>query len=114
MEETTVKVDGPVRVRDMPWSEFMKMLRGLGAEIGRLATQGDPTARMVMAYYQYAHDHPRDLKANQNLRTAVEDYINRDLRTAELIDLGSRFGHRLPEPERETGPRIFIADPGKS
>lgn len=104
-EETS---SGSVRIRDMPWPEFMTMLRTIAPEIGRLAERGDPTAKMVMARYQYAHDHPRDARANQNMRAAVEDYINRDLRTAEQIDLGGRFGHRLPEPEKETGPRIVV------
>ena len=63
-----------------------------------------------MARYQYAYDHPRDAQANFELRTAVEDYVNRDLREAEQIDLGAKYGHRLPEPEKETGPRIFVPD----
>lgn len=108
------ELEGPVRIRDMPWLEFIKMLRTIGPEIGRLAVRGDQTARLVLSYYQYAASHPRDAKANMNLRTAVEDYINRDLRTAEQIDLGSKYGHRLPEPEKEQGPRIFVPwDGGK-
>jgi len=107
-------VDGPVRIRDMPWEEFRKLLRSIGPEIGKLAERGDPTARLVMQYYRYAFDHPQDARANTNLRTAVEDYVNRDLRTAEQIDLGGKYGHRLPEPEKETGPRIFVPGEGKS
>ncbi|HSV90877.1 MAG TPA: hypothetical protein VLH80_07240 [Nitrospiraceae bacterium] len=99
---------GAVRIRDMAWNEFMQLLRTLGPEIGKLMKNGDQLATTVMAYYRYAHDHPRDQKANLNLRTAVEDYINRDLRDAERLELGGKFGHRLPEPEKESGPRIFV------
>lgn len=96
-------LEGPVRIRDMPWDELRKLLRNIGPEIGQLAERGDQTARLVMEYYQYAFDHPKDQQANLNLRTAVEDYVNRDLRTAEVIDLGSKFGHRLPEDGKEPG-----------
>ena len=102
-EQTTA---GPVRIRDMAWDDFMKLLRTIASEIGRLSARGDPTARLVMEFYQYAFDHPRDVEANKNLRAAVEDYVNRDLRTAERIDLGSKYGHRLPE--EESGQRIFV------
>lgn len=108
----TEQTEGAVRIRDMPWDEFMKLLRSIAPEIGRLAERGDPTARQVMAHYKYAYDHPRDARANRNVRTAVEDYVNRDLRTAEQIDLGSKYGHRLPEPEKEAGPRIFVPGDG--
>lgn len=101
---------GSVRVRDMPWIEVLKLLRTIGSEVGRLKERGDPTATTLMAHYVYAYAHPKDQKANQNLRAALEDYINRDLRTAEQIDLGGKYGHRLPEPEKETGPRIFVPD----
>jgi hypothetical protein len=107
-------LEGPVRIRDMPWDEFRKLLASIGPEIGKLAVRADPTARLVMEYYKYAFDHPTDAKANLNLRTAVEDYVNRDLRTAEQIDLGGKYGHRLPEPEKETGPRIFVPGGGES
>lgn len=105
IEENTT---GSVRIRDMAWDDIMKLLRSIAPEIGRLSVRGDLTARQVMAHYQYAFDHPRDLEANKNLRAALEDYINRDLRTAEQIELGGKYGHRLPEQEKETGPRIFV------
>lgn len=86
----------------------MKLLRTIASEVGRLAQQGDHCATKVMAYYTYAHGHPRDVDANKNLRAAVEDYVHRDLRGAELRQLGDRFGHRLPEPEKDAGPRVFV------
>lgn len=113
---TTSEVpDGPVRVRDMPWEEMQKLLRTIGPEIGRLALRGDRFAQAVLARYQYAFEHPTDKAANDELRTAVEDYVSRDLRDAERVELGSRFGHRLPEAEKERGPRIFVpGEVGKS
>ena len=87
----------------------MKLLRSLASEIGRLRHLGDQCATKVMAYYVYAHGHPMDAKANANLRSALEDYINRDLRDAEVAQLGDRFGHRLPEPEKEHGERIVVS-----
>jgi hypothetical protein len=110
MDESTPQLTEAVRIRDMPWPEFMKMLRGIGPEMGRLADRGDPTARRVLASYKYAADHPKDVKANQDLRAAVEDYINRDLRLAEQIDLGGKYGHRLPEAEKDAGPRILVPE----
>ena len=92
----------------MPSEAFGELLRSLGPEIGQLAKRGDKLAQAVMARFQYAHDHPIDATARQNVRTALEDYVNRDLRLAELYELGSRFGHRLPEPEKSHGPRIFV------
>lgn len=104
----TTQVSDSVRIRDMEWVDFMKLLRTIAAEIGRLARLGDQTAKMVMAYYEHAYRNPRDAQANLNLRVAVEDYINRDLRVSEQIDLGGKYGHRLPEPEKSQGPRIFV------
>lgn len=101
---------GSVRIRDMPWDELIKLLRTIGPEVGRLMKNGDQTAKTLMAYYVYAYSHPRDVEANKNVRAALEDYINRDLRVAERIDLGGKYGHRLPEPEKDTGPRIFVPD----
>ena len=101
---------GAVRIRDMPWDDLLKLLRAIGPEVGRLKQRGDQTATALMAYYVYAHAHPRDVKANQNLRAALEDYVNRDLRVGEQMDLGSKYGHRLPEPEKDVGPRIFVPD----
>lgn len=103
-------IQGPVRVRDMPWIEFMKLLRSVSSEVGRLQRLGDQCATAVMAYYTYAYHHPSDQKANMNLRCALEDYINRDLRDAEVAQLGDRFGHRLPEPEKAHGERIVVPD----
>lgn len=99
-----------VRVRDMPWDEILKLLRTIGPEVGRLSERGDQTAKVLMAYYVYAHAHPGDVEANKNVRAALEDYVNRDLRTTEQIDLGGKYGHRLPEPEKESGPRIVVPD----
>lgn len=88
--------EGAVRVRDMPPEAFGQLLRSLGPEIGTLAQRGDKLAIKVMAKFQYAHDHPTDQKAILEVRTALEDYVNRDLRVGELYDLGSKFGHRVP------------------
>jgi hypothetical protein len=98
----------------MPWTEIMKLLRSLSAEIGRLQRLGDQCATAVMAHYVYAYNHPMDEKANMNLRRALEDYIDRDLRDAEVAQLGDRFGHRLPESEKEHGPRIVVPDTGRA
>lgn len=100
-------MSGPVRISEMPSEAFGSLLRSIGPEIGRLAVRGDPIARRVMAYYMYAYDHPNDLEARKNVRMAVEDYINRDLRLGEQYELGSRFGHRVAEDEKE-GLRIFL------
>lgn len=101
---------GSVRIRDMPWADVLKLLRSIGPEVGRLMQYGDPTAKMLMAYYIYAHSHPNDKKANLNVRAALEDYVSRDLRLAERTELGGKYGHRLPEPEKEHGPRIVVPD----
>lgn len=92
----------------MPWEELRVLLKQLGPEIAKLGARGDQFALKVEARYRYAHQHPKDYKANQELRVAIEDYVNRDLRLSELYDLGSKFGHRLPEPEKEAPPRIFM------
>lgn len=101
---------GAVRIRDMPWEDLLKLLRTIGPEVGRLMNRGDQTAKRLMARYVYAHAHPKDVEANKSLRAAIEDYVNRDLRVSEQIDLGSRFGHRLPEPEKDRGPLFFVPD----
>lgn len=99
---------GPIRVRDMQWPELRKLLQVRGGEIGTLSSRGDALAQAVEAAYRYLYDHPGDQAAGANLRSAVEDYINRDLRIAEVAELGCRLGHRLPEPEKAPGARIFI------
>jgi hypothetical protein len=99
-----------VRIRDMPGEAFGALLRSIGPEIGRLATRGDRLAMTVLGYFMYAHEHPNDPEARMNVRVAVEDYMNRDLRIGEQYELGSRFGHRLPEPEKEAGTRIFVPE----
>lgn len=98
----------PVTVREMPWEEIRKAIRVRGAEIGRLARLGDPIALALEVAYRYLYDHPGDVKAGASLRAAFEDYINRDLRIAEVAELGGRLGHRLPEPEKDPGIRIFV------
>jgi hypothetical protein len=103
-------VNQSVRIRDMPGEEFGTLLRSIGPEIGRLMKRGDKLAIAVYAYFIVAHEHPNDPQARMNVRVAVEDYMNRDLRTAEQYDLGSKFGHRLPEPEKDPGPRIFVPE----
>lgn len=97
-----------VRVREMPMAEIRKLLRTRGGEIGTLAKNNDKLAQAVMAAYQFLYDHPGDHQAGQNLRSAIEDYMNRELRVSEVLDLGSRLGHRLPEPEKLTGERIVV------
>lgn len=104
----TKQTTGAVRIRDMEWEDFLKLLRSIAPEMGVLARRGDEMAQNVMAIYQYAYEHPTDREANRNVRAAVEDYINRDLRQTEQIELAGRFGHRLPVPEKQTGPRIFV------
>lgn len=98
------------RVRDMPWEELLVLLRQIGPEMAKLGARGDQFALKVEARYRYAHQHPTDPKANRELRVAIEDYVNRDLRLSELYELGSKFGHRLDEPEKEAGPRIFMPE----
>lgn len=99
-----------VRISEMPGDAFGALLRSIGPEVGRLAVRGDTLARRVVAYFTYAHDHPEDPEARMNVRLAVEDYINRDLRVGEQYELGSRFGHRLPEPEKDVEARIFVPE----
>lgn len=94
----------------MPPEAFGALLRSIGPEVGRLAKLGDKLARKVMAKFQYAHDHPNDKAAVLEVRTAVEDYVNRDLRLGELYDLGSRFGHRV-NGEAKKG-KVSIVVPG--
>lgn len=99
---------GAVRIRDMEWVDLLMLLRTIAPEIGRLQGLGDQLAISVMAYYTVAYANPRDVKANRNLRAAIEDYMNRDMRTTERVQLGDRFGHRLPEPEKEPSTRVFV------
>jgi hypothetical protein len=101
---------GSVRVRDMPPDAFGALLRAIGPEVGRLAKRGDPLAVVVMVRFVYAHNHPNDPAALLEVRTAVEDYVNRDLRVGELYDLGSRYGHQVEGEEREPT-RIFVPGP---
>lgn len=98
-----------VNVRDMSWEEIRKAIRVRGSEIGHLARNGDQTALALEVAYRYLYDHPGDQKAGANLRAALADYINRDLRIAEVAELGGRLGHRLPEPEKDPGMRIFTS-----
>lgn len=98
----------PVRVRDMPMEEIVKLLRVRGREIATLGQHGDRLAQAVESAYRYLYDHPGNPQAGANLRAAIEDYMNRDLRLAELGELGDRYGHRLPEPEKPHGERVFV------
>lgn len=109
MEQPSVSVN----VRNMSWEDLRKSLRARGAEIGRLARQGDSIALALEVAYRYLYDHPGDEKAGASLRAAFEDYMNRELRIAEVAELGSRLGHRLPEPEKATGIRIFTSSTTK-
>lgn len=101
-------MSGPVRISEMPGDAFGTLLRSIAPEIGRLAVRGDELAKRVLAYYMYAHDHPEDADARMNVRIAVEDYVNRDLRLGEQYDLGSRFGHRVIEEQDDGAVRIFV------
>jgi len=96
-----------VRVRDMPPEAFGALLRAIGPEVGRLAKRGDRLALRVMARFTYAHGHPNEPQALLEVRTAVEDYVNRGLRTAELYELAGRYGHRVEE-EDELPTRVFV------
>jgi hypothetical protein len=102
--------DTPVRVRDMPWEDMMDVLRTIGPEVMRLAKRGDRFAMRVLERYQFGFEHPTDSQANFELRTAVEDYVSRDLRPGERFDLASKYGHRLPEghEDKTHGPRIVV------
>lgn len=114
MSEAAPAADGPVRVRDMPWRALAGLLRTIGPEIGSLARRGDKLAQEVMARYRAAYAHPRDPRYESELRVALEDYVNRDLRLTEQYELASRFGHRLPEPEKPAGIRVLLAGSGRS
>jgi hypothetical protein len=114
MSDPVTKADGPVRVRDMPWRALAGLLRTIGPEIGTLARRGDQLAQAVMARYHAAYEHPRDPRYESELRVALEDYVNRDLRLAEQYELASRFGHRLPEPEKPAGIRVLLAGSERS
>lgn len=92
----------------MSWEEIRKAIRVRGPEIGHLARQGDLIAIALEAAYRYLYDHPGDPRAGGNLRAALEDYINRDLRIAEVAALGNKLGHRLPEPEKIPEIRVFV------
>jgi len=96
-----------VRVRDMPPDAFGALLRAIGPEVGLLAKRGDRLAARVVASFQYAHDHPNELAALLNVRTAVEDYVNRGLRTAELYELAGKYGHRV-DGEDHLPTRVFV------
>lgn len=86
-----------VSVRNMPWDDLRKLIKLRGAEIGRLAKNGDKTALAVEVAYRYLYDHPGDLKAGATLRAAVEDYMHRELLIGEVRDLGSSLGHRIDQ-----------------
>jgi len=105
-------VEPGVRVRDMPDEAFGALLKAIGPEVGRLANRGDPLAIAVMARYVYAHNHQNDPQALLEVRTAVEDYVNRDLRIAEVNDLGSKFGHMVEGEDKDPPPRIFVPGSG--
>jgi len=96
-------------VLNWPWEHVQEVLRTYGPEIALLAARGDPLARKVRQRYQYAYDHPRDPQANLSLRDALNEYLQRDLRDAEKVELRSRFGHQLSEPAH--GARIVVPTP---
>ena len=72
-------------------------------------TRGDPDdlAARVVASFQYAHDHPNEPAALLNVRTAVEDYVNRGLRLGELYELAGKYGHRV-DGEDQLPTRVFV------
>lgn len=90
----------------MPWLEMRKLLRTISPEIAQLAQRGDAFAKSVIRRYYYAFEHPTDTKANLELRIAIEDYMSRDLRVLERVDLGSKYGHLLDE--KTGGTKIFV------
>lgn len=97
-----------MKIQEMPWEELRKLLRVLGPEIGQLAKRGDRFAKSVMERYRYAFDHPNDTHANFELRVAIDDYLRRDLITAERADLQAKYGHLVDDPEAEQPTRIFV------
>lgn len=99
--------EGPVRVRDMPAEAFGALLRAIGPEVGRLAKRGDRLAARVLMRFTYAHAHPNDPQAILAVRSAVEDYLNRDLRLGELYELGSRYGHQVDGEDKDPT-RVFV------
>lgn len=103
----------PVAVRHMPWEDLRRLIRSRSVEIGTLAGRGDALAIRLMAAYRDLYDHPGDLGKGATLRAALEDYMDRDLRIKEVQELGGKFGHRLPEPEKDPGLRIFVPGPSQ-
>jgi len=84
-----------IHIRDWPWEHVRKMFRVYGAQIQTLALRGEQLALQVRYRYQYFFDHPADLDAKNSLCDALEDYLKRDQRDVDKIDLANRFDHGL-------------------
>lgn len=98
----------PVPIKDMPHDEFMKLLRKIGPDIGLLSARGDKFAQAVEKRYRDAHADPLNPIKRTELRIAVQDYMDRDLRIHERTELGSKYGHYVDE---EKGPtRIVVPE----
>jgi hypothetical protein len=100
-------IAGPIRIRDLPWEELRKLLRKEGPNIRLLADRGDKFAKKVYDVYLEACRLPIEHPKNLELRIAIDDYMNRDLRQHERTELEGKFGHRvdLPDPDRT---RIYV------
>lgn len=97
---------GPIRIRDLPWDELRKLLRKEGPNIKILADRGDKFAQRVYRVYCEACVLPIDHPKNKELREAIDDYMNRDLRQHERTELEGKYGHRV-DPGTDKA-RIFV------
>lgn len=91
-------------VRDWKWEDVMTYLRANGADIKRLALQGDKIAVAVFHAYHLAAKYPNPdgtlgarakTQAHLNLCDALNDYVLRDLHQKERLKLAEKFGHRI-------------------
>lgn len=89
----------------MTFKQSMASIHLRHAEVNKLAEQGDKLALETILYYRQAWDEYHRVhqvetnmepRVKENLIKACDDYMRRDLTVADLADVQTKFGHRVP------------------